>query len=59
MLVANHIANWSDVWSPDGLKKIATFADIVEPETQIILPRDKDDRSLPPATSRPTPMRRA
>jgi glycerophosphoryl diester phosphodiesterase len=49
ILVANHIAKWSDVWSPDGLKKIAGFADIVGPETQIILPRDKDDRSLPPS----------
>ena len=49
VLVANHIANWSDVWSPAGLKRIAAFADIVGPETQIILPRDKDGRSLSPS----------
>lgn len=47
ILAANHIARWSDVWSPDGLKKIASFADIVGPETQIILPRDAEGRSLP------------
>lgn len=49
ILAANHIARWSDVWSPDGLKKIAAFADIVGPETQIILPRDAEGRSLPPS----------
>lgn len=49
VMAANHIANWSDVWSPDGLKRIAAFADIVGPETQIILPRDTDGRSLPPS----------
>jgi len=47
ILAANHITRWSDVWSPDGLKKIANFADIIGPETQIILPRDADGRSLP------------
>lgn len=47
ILAANHIARWSDVWSPDGLKKIAGFADIIGPETQIILPRDAAGKSLP------------
>lgn len=47
IMAANGIARWSDVWSPEGLKKIRSFADIVGPETQIILPRDADGRSLP------------
>ncbi len=47
MMAANGIARWSDVWSPEGLKTIKGFADIVGPETQIILPRDADGRSLP------------
>uniref|UniRef100_B0SVP3 glycerophosphodiester phosphodiesterase n=1 Tax=Caulobacter sp. (strain K31) TaxID=366602 RepID=B0SVP3_CAUSK len=50
ILAANHIARWSDVWSPDGLKKIAAFADIVGPEIQIILPRGVDGKSLSPGT---------
>jgi glycerophosphoryl diester phosphodiesterase len=50
ILEANHITNWPDVWSPEGLKKIAAFADEIGPETQIIFPRDADGRSKP-ATS--------
>lgn len=48
MLAANNIRAWSDVYSPAGLKTIAAFADIVGPETQLILPRDKDGHALPP-----------
>lgn len=44
---ANHIARWSDVYSPAGLAKIAAFADAVGPETQLVLPRDAQGRSLP------------
>lgn len=50
ILRANGIRSWSDVYSAEGLKRIATFADIVGPETGLIFPRDAGGRSLP-ATS--------
>lgn len=50
ILRANGVAAWSDVYSAEGLKRIATFADIVGPETELIFPRDAQGRSLP-ATS--------
>lgn len=50
ILRANGIQSWSDVYSAEGLKQIATFADIVGPETELIFPRDADGRSLPATT---------
>jgi glycerophosphoryl diester phosphodiesterase len=47
ILRANGIRAWSDVYSAEGLKRIASFADIVGPETELIFPRDADGRSLP------------
>ena len=46
LLRANDIRAWSDVYSADGLKMIAGFADIVGPETELIFPRDAEGRSL-------------
>lgn len=48
ILKANHIDRWSDVYSAEGLRKIATFADAVGPETQIVLPRGPDGRTGAP-----------
>jgi len=42
ILAANGIARWSDVYSPAGLQQAAGFADIVGPETGLILPRQAD-----------------
>ena len=50
LLRANGIRAWSDVYSADGLKMIAGFADIVGPETELIFPRDAEGRSLPPTS---------
>lgn len=50
ILRANGIAAWSDVYSPEGLRYVAQFAEIVGPETELIFPRDAEGRSLP-ATS--------
>lgn len=47
ILRANGIRAWSDVYSAEGLRRIATFADIVGPETELIFPRDAEGRSLP------------
>jgi glycerophosphoryl diester phosphodiesterase len=48
ILKANHIDRWSDVYSAEGLRKIATFADAVGPETRIVLPRGPDGRTGAP-----------
>ncbi|HEY0283048.1 MAG TPA: glycerophosphodiester phosphodiesterase family protein [Rhizomicrobium sp.] len=40
--------SYADVYSPAGLAKIARFADAVGPETELILPRGADGRSLAP-----------
>lgn len=48
ILRANGIKAWSDVYSPAGLRNIATFADGVGPELDLLLPRDKDGRLMPP-----------
>lgn len=50
ILRANGIAAWSDVYSAEGLKRIAAFADIVGPETELIFPRDEEGRSGPATT---------
>lgn len=50
ILRANGIRAWSDVYSAEGLKRIAGFADIVGPETALIFPRDTEGRSLPATT---------
>lgn len=50
ILRANGISAWSDVYSAEGLKRIATFAEIVGPETGLIFPRDPGGRSLPATT---------
>ena len=47
---ANGIRVWSDVYSPEGLRRIAGFADIVGPETRLILPQDETGHALPPTT---------
>lgn len=47
ILRANGIRAWSDVYSAEGLQRIAAFADIVGPETELIFPRDAEGRSLP------------
>jgi len=47
VLKANGIAAWSDVYSPEGLKQMTQFAEIVGPETELIFPRDADGRSGP------------
>lgn len=47
ILRANGIRAWSDVYSAEGVQRIATFADIVGPETELIFPRDAAGRSLP------------
>lgn len=44
------IARWADVYSPQGLRNIKNFADVVGPEVQLLIPRDAQDHSLP-ATS--------
>ena len=36
--------------SPDGLKEIATYAYGIGPEKTMIIPRDKNNKSLPPTT---------
>ncbi|MBM0107485.1 glycerophosphodiester phosphodiesterase [Steroidobacter sp. S1-65] len=48
ILRANGIAAWSDVYSPAGLRKIASFADGVGPELDLLLPRDRDGRLIAP-----------
>lgn len=47
LLRAHGIARWSDVYSADGLRHVATFADVVGPETELVIPRDAQGRSRP------------
>ncbi|HEY0682590.1 MAG TPA: glycerophosphodiester phosphodiesterase [Steroidobacter sp.] len=48
ILKANGIAAWSDVYSPEGMRKIASFADGVGPELDLLLPRDHEGRLTAP-----------
>jgi len=50
LMRAHGIRAWSDVYSAEGLRTVAAFADVVGPETELIFPRDAEGRSLP-ATS--------
>jgi len=50
ILRANGITRYEDVYSPEGLRRIAGFADILGPETGLILPRDGDDRTGAPTS---------
>jgi len=40
ILKANGIARYEDVYSPEGLRRIAAFADVVGPETGLVLKPD-------------------
>lgn len=40
ILKANGIARWSDVYSAEGMRKIAGFAHVVAPETKLVLQDD-------------------
>ena len=48
IMAANGIRDWSEVYSPAGLRRIASFADAVGPETRLILPRDASERTTAP-----------
>jgi glycerophosphoryl diester phosphodiesterase len=48
ILRANGIAAWADVYSPAGMRDIASFADGVGPELDLLLPRDGDGRLMTP-----------
>ncbi|WP_369062065.1 glycerophosphodiester phosphodiesterase [Caulobacter sp. 73W] len=50
ILAANGIRAWSEVYSPAGLRRIASFADAVGPETRLVLPRDAQDRTTAPTS---------
>lgn len=48
ILRANGIERYEDVYSPAGLRQIATFANIVGPETGLVLPLDDAQRTGEP-----------
>ena len=48
LLKAHGYDSYAAVYSPEGMVKIAKFADVVGPETELILPRDAEGRELPP-----------
>ena len=50
LLKANGIARYEDVYSAAGLRRIATFADILGPETGLVLPADAAGHTRRPST---------
>ncbi|MER7369339.1 glycerophosphodiester phosphodiesterase [Nonomuraea wenchangensis] len=42
--------SYKDLVTPDGLREIAGYADGIGVDTRLVVPRDADDRTLPPTT---------